>query len=303
LGWYQVGLAEARAIWPNCFKQANEQTGAPSPGWADMPGNGVMSDEQARQHLLLWDLADEAARPIGQTAEWHWLRYIAAFLRGDLAPRGIVHFYANYDDAAPRAYVRFSPDQLRAKIEIEARRADLTIETLLNWRWKDYRKNLSEFRRKPKNEKYRQKDYFIERDPSGRLGLFVRHDEFVAWQARASAHDGTNEAVQGITAEIQADGSRDERVEAAEASLPISMPRPRVQESELKDWYREHINKHLDCGTTTNGDDDWEAAKNKFGDRVRQAQIRKLRQKDAPAAWRKQGRRPARKIPSNNSVK
>jgi hypothetical protein len=191
-GWYRVSRAEAQKIWPNCLKQADKRTRAPPPNWGDIPEYGVMPDEQAKQYILLWDLAHEESCRSDHKIEWYWLRYINAFLRGDLAPGGIVHFYANYDAAAPRAYVRYNPNQLRAKIENEVGLVDLTIEGLLNWSWENY-EDLREFRREKKDEEWhpkkRPKEYFVECHPSGNLGLFVRRDEFEAWQARGSAQD------------------------------------------------------------------------------------------------------------------
>ena len=173
----------------------------------------IMPDEQAKKYILLWDLAHEEARQSGHPVEWHWLRYIDAFLRGELAPSGIVHFYANHDAADRRACLRYSPDDFRAKIEMEAGRADLTIETLLDWRWGDYTKNLSEFRRKPGKE-WRLKGYFIRCDPSGKLGLFVQRDDFAAWRARASAQVGEQPATTAVA------------VSPWEADLPERVPLP-----------------------------------------------------------------------------
>jgi hypothetical protein len=71
--------------------------------------------------------------------------------------------------------------------------------------------------------------------------------------------------------------------------------RPRAPDHKVRAWYKEYLKEHLDKGTATSGEDDWAAAQAKFGDAVRQPQIRKLRIELAPPAWRKRGRRPGTK--------
>ena len=69
--------------------------------------------------------------------------------------------------------------------------------------------------------------------------------------------------------------------------------RPQVPDCVVRKWYEDRVQKHIDNGTRTSEDDDWPAAKEEFGaDKVRQSQIRDLRRELAPAAWRRQGRRP-----------
>jgi hypothetical protein len=97
-----------------------------------------------------------------------------------------VHFYRNHDASAPRGYQRYSPDDFRAAIEVRIGLAELTIETLRNWSWKDYKK-LPEFSRK---EPWLSKEYFVERDPDGRFGLAIVIAELNHWLAKLKGVDG-----------------------------------------------------------------------------------------------------------------
>jgi hypothetical protein len=73
-----------------------------------------------------------------------------------------------------------------------------------------------------------------------------------------------------------------------------SAPRPGAPDSKVRDWYKGYVTGHAEKGTTTSENDDWIAAREKFGDKVRQLQIREIRRELAPPVWRKQGRRPRR---------
>jgi hypothetical protein len=71
-----------------------------------------------------------------------------------------------------------------------------------------------------------------------------------------------------------------------------SLPRGTVNDDRVCAWYKARIKECTDRGARTGEADDWQAAKKKFGDKVRRDQVRKLRHKLVPAEWRKQGRRP-----------
>jgi hypothetical protein len=67
--------------------------------------------------------------------------------------------------------------------------------------------------------------------------------------------------------------------------------RPRAADADVRNWYECYVQQQKDSGTATSGEADWAAAKVKFGDKVRQTQIRNLRPELTPPSWRKQGRR------------
>ncbi len=115
--------------------------------------------------------------------------------------------------------------------------------------------------------------------------------------------DGPNGAVIQIPLPKREQGESDQeatvssmaRVDAAGAvasTLPRSAPRPHALHREVQAWYVKRIKDHEARGTQTSGEGDWAAAKKEFGEKARQRQIRELRRNHAPAAWRKQGRRP-----------
>jgi hypothetical protein len=106
---------------------------------------------------------------------------------------------------------------------------------------------------------------------------FRRAEAIGWWSWRSPKNDGLASTTAAGVADQKAD--------------PAAAPRPRALDSTVRDWYEGYVKGHVDNGTTTSEEDDWAAAKEKFGDRARQNQIRKLRP-IVPAAWRKQGRRP-----------
>ena len=83
--------------------------------------------------------------------------------------------------------------------------------------------------------------------------------------------------------------------QATPSSAPGAMPRPTVRDDELRAWYAGQVEKNEPTSEAA----DWEAARRKFGQRVRREQVRDLRRKLAPEAWRKQGRR--RKAAGNSA--
>jgi hypothetical protein len=164
------------AIWPPI--QVDKALEA-LPGWENVEPR-IMASQEVDEYLLLWDAAFAASRESGQTPEWHWLRLISAFLYGDLTNSGLVHFYPTHDVFAPRAYQHYSADYFRAAIELRAGLANLTIEALRNWGWKEF-SEMPEF--SPK-EPWRSKEYFLERDPEGRFGLAIKALDLEQWRAK-----------------------------------------------------------------------------------------------------------------------
>ena len=87
--------------------------------------------------------------------------------------------------------------------------------------------------------------------------------------------------------------------ESGQAPARAGMPRPVVTDAVVREWYEgTYIPECKRAGKQSSEVMDWNEAKLKFGDKVRQCQIRSLRRELAPPAWRKQGRRPATKPPS-----
>jgi hypothetical protein len=68
-----------------------------------------------------------------------------------------------------------------------------------------------------------------------------------------------------------------------------------MRDDELGRWYAERVKKSEPTSEAT----DWEAARLKFGQRVRRDQVRDLRRDLAPKEWRQQGRR--RKAAANSA--
>jgi hypothetical protein len=80
------------------------------------------------------------------------------------------------------------------------------------------------------------------------------------------------------------------KAETIPSSLPANaLPRPTVQNTELRVWYANHIATSQPTSEAV----DWEAAKRQFGAKVRRQQVRALRHELAPEDWRRQGRRKA----------
>jgi hypothetical protein len=71
-----------------------------------------------------------------------------------------------------------------------------------------------------------------------------------------------------------------------------ALPRSKVSDSRLRAWYKARVKECTKKGEQPSDADDWSAARAKFGEKVRRYQVRDLRARLAPAAWRKQGRRP-----------
>jgi hypothetical protein len=82
---------------------------------------------------------------------------------------------------------------------------------------------------------------------------------------------------------------------AAEREPPLAGVRviaAPVSLRELRGWYQRRISELSAQGQTSSGQEDWEAAKRQFPDRVTRARVRSICEECAPAAWKKQGRRP-----------
>jgi hypothetical protein len=83
-------------------------------------------------------------------------------------------------------------------------------------------------------------------------------------------------------ADAGADGAR-----ATSVTTGGALPRPTMRDDELRRWYAERVKK----SEPTSEAADWEAARLKFGQKVRRNQVRNLRRELAPNGWRRQGRR------------
>ena len=70
---------------------------------------------------------------------------------------------------------------------------------------------------------------------------------------------------------------------------------PQVSERDLRRWYEQRAAELEACGQASSGEDDWEAAKEQFPDRVTRTRVRSIRDEYAPAEWTKQGRRASRR--------
>jgi hypothetical protein len=77
------------------------------------------------------------------------------------------------------------------------------------------------------------------------------------------------------------------------AATTLRMLAPPISDRELATWYEQHVEARVACGRTSSGEEDWEAAKQRFPGRVTRARIREIRDREAPPDWKKQGRRAA----------
>lgn len=68
-------------------------------------------------------------------------------------------------------------------------------------------------------------------------------------------------------------------------------PRPVVPEYKLDAWYKKRVENWPPDKPSPNRDDDLEAAREEFGDRVIMAQIKAVRRENAPPQWTAKGRR------------
>jgi hypothetical protein len=73
------------------------------------------------------------------------------------------------------------------------------------------------------------------------------------------------------------------------ASSPL--PRPTIAYGAVRKWYEQYLEYAKTRAQEPSETDDWKAARQKFGDKVRRNQVRDLRRELAPAEWRRQGRR------------
>jgi hypothetical protein len=71
-----------------------------------------------------------------------------------------------------------------------------------------------------------------------------------------------------------------------------TLPRGTVKDDTVRAWYEAHIKERTNRKEQTSEAADWAAAQVEFGDRVSRDQVRRLRPKLVPAAWRKKGRHP-----------
>ncbi len=67
-----------------------------------------------------------------------------------------------------------------------------------------------------------------------------------------------------------------------------------TSDRDLRGWYAQRVTELRARGQTSSGEEDWEAAKKQFPDRVTRARVRSIRDECAPVEWRKQGRRAPR---------
>ena len=72
--------------------------------------------------------------------------------------------------------------------------------------------------------------------------------------------------------------------------LPTSGRAP-LSNHDLHLWYEARVAEIMERGDASSGEEDWEAAKRQFPERVTRARVRAARKKFAPAGWKKQGRR------------
>jgi hypothetical protein len=72
--------------------------------------------------------------------------------------------------------------------------------------------------------------------------------------------------------------------------LPTPGPVP-ISDSMLHSWYEGRVAEMTERGDASSGEEDWEAAKRQFPERVTRARVRAARERFAPIGWKKQGRR------------
>ena len=91
--------------------------------------------------------------------------------------------------------------------------------------------------------------------------------------------------------------------ESGQPPTRAGTPRPRALDTEVRGWYEgTYIPECQAADKRPSEEEDWAAAKLKFGDKVRRDQIRNIRRDLAPEDWRKQGRRPSSKKSADNSA-
>jgi len=187
-----------------------------------------------------------------------------AFWRGDLG-----HLVLRYSDSVYGGRGQsLSREQLAGlllgmeKINVGEYQPRMAIERLRHWTVQQY-------------QEHRQIGWYFKGDDDGRVGLAAPTAQLTRWFA--ASHAACADASNAIAEE-----------------LPRSTPRPRATDDQIRAWYEEYIKKHLDNGTMTSGEEDYAAARNELGDRLRQKQIRALRRSLAPSDWRIQGRRSKR---------
>jgi hypothetical protein len=83
--------------------------------------------------------------------------------------------------------------------------------------------------------------------------------------------------------------------EHAAQPIPTSSPRPLLSGDKVRAWYTDRVQSCKNQGEQPTDADDWKAACNKFGEKIRRHQIRALRRELAPNEWRKRGRRTSSK--------
>ena len=66
-----------------------------------------------------------------------------------------------------------------------------------------------------------------------------------------------------------------------------------ISDSVLYSWYEARVAEMTERGETSSGEEDWEAARRQFPERVTRARVRAVRDQCAPVGWTKQGRRSA----------
>ena len=66
---------------------------------------------------------------------------------------------------------------------------------------------------------------------------------------------------------------------------------PPLSARDLRSWYEQRVSELMARGEAASGEADWEAARQQFPGRVTRVRVRELRERSAPVAWKKQGRR------------
>jgi hypothetical protein len=70
-----------------------------------------------------------------------------------------------------------------------------------------------------------------------------------------------------------------------------NLPAARVREAVLRDWYKSRYNQLVEAGATSTGEEDFQAAKEKFGAKISRERVREVRKDFVPDDWMKQGRK------------
>jgi hypothetical protein len=114
---------------------------------------------------------------------------------------------------------------------------------------------------------------------------FWRDDVIQEWR-QASDVATQNEADREPRSDTAGDATGAKRV----LTLSTRGPAP-LSVRDLRLWYERRVAELIRRRETSSGEDDWTAAKQEFAGRVTRARVREVREKLAPAAWKKQGRR------------